>query len=101
MSTSGSEDDNKCIDISYDIITILISIADITTDVIVLISFYIQGRTTFFTISLIILVIAQMAYSVLFIVRYNIFDSVYQTTVVFLVLLPFGSIVSFLVYLSE
>eukprot|EP01083_Nonionella_stella_P070603 189006_1 len=101
MSTSGSEDDNKCIDISYDIITILISIADITTDVIVLISFFIEGRTTFFIISLIILAIAQMAYSVLFIVRYNVFDSVCQTVSVFILLLPFGSIVSFLVYLTE
>ena len=39
---------SKCFNISYDILTILISIADITTDVMVLISYYINNRMTFF-----------------------------------------------------
>eukprot|EP01083_Nonionella_stella_P054904 144893_1 len=94
-------DTNSCVDLIYDIATILISIADITTDVIVLISFYVEGRITFFIISLIILIIAQMAYSILFIIRYEIISNFWTTVATFFILLPFGTVVSFLIYFTE
>ena len=55
-----------CCNLIYDILTILISIADVTTDIIVLIGFYNSDRMTFFTISLIILILAQCSYSMAF-----------------------------------
>ena len=88
-------------DAVYDTITILISIADVTTDIIVLISFYNQGRISYFVISLIILILAQLAYSILFIIRYDVFKSACQTLSTFFILLPFGSFVSFIIYFTN
>ena len=96
-----SEENNNCINVTYDILTILISIADIVTDVIVLISFYNKERTAFFAISLVILIIAQICYSVLFIWRYKPQISDCSVILLFFALLPFGTIVSFLVYFTD
>merc|ERR1719242_326077 len=61
---------------SYDILTILISIADITTDIMVLISYYINERMTFFWISLSILLTAQIGYVLLFFFNFDIEESI-------------------------
>eukprot|EP01084_Bolivina_argentea_P109404 195565_1 len=58
----------------YDILTISISIADVTTDLMVLISFYHSNRMTFFWISFTILVIAQIGYLIVFIFSFEIED---------------------------
>ena len=102
-STTEKEEGNRFINILYDIITILISIADISTDVIVLISFYIEGRTTLFVISLIILIMAQLCYAVAFIWRYEVFDdsNIWVIIFVFCCLLPIGWIVSFIFYFTD
>eukprot|EP01084_Bolivina_argentea_P268795 456651_1 len=94
---------DKLINLLFDSLTIFISIADITTDVIVLISFYFQQRTTFFILSLIILIIAQMAFSISFIIRYRVVDKTNfcGTLLCFILLLPFGTIVSFLIYFTD
>ena len=97
----NSEENNNCCNVLYDILTILISIADIATDIIVLISFYNQARTAFFAISLVILIIAQMCYAVLFIWRYNPQVGDCAVILLFIFLLPFGTIVSFLVYFTD
>ena len=60
---------NFC-NVSYDILTICISIADVTTDIIVAIDFYNNGRMTFFWISLTILILAQCAYAMAFGIEY-------------------------------
>ena len=104
MAPTEKEDaGNKFIDVLYDIVTILISIADISTDIIVLISFYIEGRTTFFVISLIILIMAQLCYAAAFIWRYEIYDdpNVLLILLIFCCLLPFGWIVSFIFYFTD
>ena len=103
MATNATETRDKCINILYDIVTIVISIADITTDVIVLLSFYSQSRTNFFIISLVILIIAHVAYSAAFILRFRVLADyeLWQAFVVFLVLLPFGSLVAFIIYFTE
>ena len=56
----------KCLNAGYDILTILISIADVATDIIVLIDWYNKERMAFFFISLSILILAQCAYSIAF-----------------------------------
>ena len=50
----------------YDVFTIVVSLLDIITDVIVLIEFYLHGHMAFFYCSLIILLMAQLSYTVAF-----------------------------------
>ena len=66
---------SNCCNVFYDIFTILLSIADVATDIIVLVDFYIKGRMTFFAISLTILILAQCAYSMAFGGRFNTLEN--------------------------
>ena len=95
----------KVLDVVYDILTIVISIADVSTDIIVLVSFYEASRMTFFALSLVILIIAQIAYSLTFMVRYEVPNAVnysnLRTMCVFFALLPFGSLISFFIYFTD
>ena len=61
---------DKICNAGYDILTILISIADVATDVWVLIDFYNKDRMVFFGISFAILILAQCSYSIAFALRY-------------------------------
>eukprot|EP01084_Bolivina_argentea_P109398 195553_1 len=63
---------SKYLNIFYDTLTIFISIADVTTDIIVLISYYTANRMTFFWISFTILIIAQIVYLVAFLLSFDI-----------------------------
>ena len=56
--------------IAYDILTATISIADITTDIWVIVNFYIKKRLTFFWIALIVLIIAQISYAIAFVIKF-------------------------------
>ena len=83
---------SKCFNVSYDIFTILLSIADVTTDIIVLVDFYIKGRMTFFIISLTILILAHCAYSMAFAARFDAIDNWGPgACCLFCCLLPFGT----------
>ena len=62
-------------DIGYDILTIFISIADVVTDIIVLIDFYNKERMVFFCISLAILILAQCSYSWAFTMKFSTEES--------------------------
>ena len=59
----------KVCNVGYDLLTILVSIADVVTDVIVLIDFYNKDRMIFFGISLAILILAQCAYTMAFSIK--------------------------------
>eukprot|EP01083_Nonionella_stella_P053229 140877_1 len=74
-TTMASKLATNCCNIGYDVLTICISIADVTTDIIVLIDFYNKDRMTFFAISLIILILAQCAYAIACSVRFNTIDN--------------------------
>ena len=52
--------------IIYDTLTILISFADLVTDLIMLYTYYINGWKPFFILSLIVLILAQLSYCFLF-----------------------------------
>ena len=56
--------------VAYDILTATISIADITTDIWVIVNFYIKKRLTFFWIALIVLIIAQISYGIAFVIKF-------------------------------
>ena len=61
----------------YDSSAIIISIADVTTDIIVLLSYYSKDRMEFFYISLAILLLSQLSYLVLFWYIFDL-DSLYS-----------------------
>eukprot|EP01083_Nonionella_stella_P235939 829138_1 len=92
-----------CCSISYDILTIIVSIADVTTDIIVLIDFYEKERMTFFTISLVVLIMAQCSYSIAFSVRFDTVDEIgfCLACCLFCCMLPFGSFVAFCIYIAD
>ena len=92
----------SCCNISYDFLTICISIADVVTDIIVLIDFYNKGRMVFFAISLAILILAQCSYSIAFALRFNTMDNwkAWKSSLAFFCCLPFGTIVAFILYFA-
>ena len=65
---------SKCFNRFYDGLTIFISIADVTTDIMVLLSYYENNRMTLFYISLVILLLAQFGYVMVFIFTFEIED---------------------------
>ena len=103
----------KFMDILYDILNILISIADITTDIIVLKSFCRDGRYVFFVLSLIIICLTQIAYSAAFIWKYDVLYSIYDrfnsailgtivlAIVFFFILIPMGPLIPIIIFLTE
>eukprot|EP01083_Nonionella_stella_P114976 340421_1 len=92
-----------CCSISYDILTILVSIADVTTDIIVLIDFYEKERMTFFIISFIVLIIAQCSYAMAFSIWFETVEEIgyFLACCLFCGILPFGSFVAFCIYLKD
>ena len=70
---------NKCLscidwtgigNVLYDIMTACISIADVTTDILVISNFYRKEQFTFFWIALSVVICAQIGYSIAFVVQY-------------------------------
>eukprot|EP01084_Bolivina_argentea_P217446 369174_1 len=93
----------KCVNTAYDILTITISIADVATDIIVLIDFYNKERMIFFWISLSILILAQCAYSMAFSLKFETEPSwdAFRACLCLLCLLPFGTFVAFCFYFND
>eukprot|EP01083_Nonionella_stella_P220767 789499_1 len=94
---------STCCNIGYDLLTIVISIADVATDIIVLIDFYNKERMSFFTISLTILILAQCSYAMACAVRFNTLDNwrAHNSCLAFCCLLPFGTLVAFMIYFAS
>ena len=94
---------STCCSVSYDVLTICISIADVATDIWVLIDFYNKDRMIFFWISLSILILAQCSYSIACSTRFNTVDSWNEcmACLTFFCLLPFGTLVAFIMYFGS
>lgn len=88
----------------FDILTVLITIGDITTDIWVIYLFYIDQRMPFFIIAVVILSLAQCAYAFAFVFRYtnrntnNTYQSLFLRFGLGFIL---GPIVSFLIYFTD
>ena len=91
----------------YDIMTACISIADVTTDVLVISNFYRKEQFTFFWIALSVVIFAQIGYATAFVVKYaDYYDSKKKSSHFsrcelfgwFLVGLIFSPIMSFIFY---
>ena len=87
---------------SYDLLTILISIADVTTDIWVIYNYKTQNRNAFFIISLIVMIVAQLSYSIAFVIRFCWNSSVHPRTIFFFYLfciLPLTPVMSFIFFI--
>eukprot|EP01084_Bolivina_argentea_P172757 299223_1 len=90
----------KCLSILYDILTAIVSILDFITDLLVLLQYRNEGKMSFFYASLIILIIAQLSYSMAFWFRFNSsFDSVAVVLIVFCCTLLISPALSFVFYM--
>lgn len=92
----------------YDVVTACISVADITTDVLVISNFYQKKQLTFFWIALSVVIIAQLSYAVAFYMSYIDDDpkcnkkwSILQRCAWFMVGVLFSPIMSFIFYFTS
>ena len=89
----------KSLNILYDVVTACISVADVTTDVWVAYRFYISGKMTFFWISTIVMILAQIAYTIAFILRFGSSSlGMKKTAFIFFCALPLAPVMSFIFY---
>ena len=56
---------------SFDLVTILISIADVSTDILVIYNFKKAKRNVFFIVALSVMILAQLAYAIAFMLRFE------------------------------
>ena len=98
----------SCLTTFYDVLTQVISVLDVTTDIWVCISFHLNGRKTFFIISLTILSLAMVSYTSAF-AKYFCDDTwtpyprnpVRDRILLFLLALPFSPILPFAFHYPE
>ena len=85
---------------SYDLLTILISIADVTTDVWVIYNYKIQNRQVFFDLSLAVMILAQLSYAIAFVMRFenDMCEKPCKHIALFCVILPMTPFMSFIFY---
>ena len=93
----------KAIGLLFDAISGIISLLDLTTDIVIMLGWYMQGRMTFFWISFAILMLAQLSYLGIFYLNHGVFPSnrreVLRTLLSCLCTLPFTPLLSFIFYL--
>ena len=85
---------------SYDIINIVITIADIITDTLVIYSFYQKNEMTFFWIGVTIIIFAQICYAIAFWVEYVDKDNYMRSFCWFIIALIFSPFLSFVFFFT-
>lgn len=92
----------KLIGLIFDIIALIVSALDLTTDIVILVTWYYQGRMIFFGISLSILILAQCSYVTLFYYNHgstaNNEHAFCHSALSLLCTLPFSPILSFIFF---
>jgi hypothetical protein len=83
----------EVLDALHDAWTVLSSIVDIVTDIVVAYEFYKNGQETFFLLSLVIFVAAQLSYAFLFTGTWAAAHSTQGKILVFVCVLPFGQLI--------
>ena len=84
-----------CLGSVYDIIAQSISVLDVTTDIWVCITFYLDDRKTFFSISLTILLLALISYTAAFVKFFSDSSRTRDRVRLFLLALPFSPLLPF------
>ena len=86
----------------YDVLTLCISVADVATDIFVIYEFYVDKRDTFFIIAIIVMIIAQLAYCVAFIIKFTNSEHTWKNIMcIFICILPFSPIISFIFFITS
>ena len=85
----------SCFGTFYDVLTQVISVLDVTTDIWVCISFHLDGRKTFFVISLTILSLAMISYAAAFTTYFHGNQDCNNRFHLFFLALPFAPILPF------
>eukprot|EP01084_Bolivina_argentea_P310325 536961_1 len=88
----------SCFGKLYDILAQVISILDVTTDIIVCIEFYQNDRMIFFNISLTILCLALIAYDIAFIQQFSCESNCFKQIGLFLTLIPISPLIPLIFY---
>eukprot|EP01083_Nonionella_stella_P133123 404718_1 len=89
----------SCLTISYDVLGQVISVLDVTTDILVCIGFYQKDRMVFFAISLTILCLALIAYDIAFVLRFSR-EKNGGNIALFACLLPISPVLPFVFYFT-
>ena len=92
--------DQSCLALVYDILGQIISVLDVTTDVIVCVQYYQNDRMVFFGISLTILLLALIAYDIVFMMNYCDERKLYKQIALFLTMLPISPLIPYILYLT-
>ena len=90
----------SCFALLYDILGQIISVLDVTTDVIVCIQYYQNDRMIFFGISVSILILALIAYDIVFMINYCDERALYRKIGLFLIMLPISPLIPYILYLT-
>ena len=89
----------SCLGIFYDILAQIISILDVTTDVIVCIQYYEKDRMIFFWISLSILLLALISYDITFMINLGD-ESGWRSVGLFLTMFPLSPFIPYILYFT-
>ena len=94
----------KVLGYAFDIISGVVSLLDLSTDLIILVTWYIEDRMIFFWISIVILFIAQCSYLILFYFNHGAcndgFHGKWQGILSFCGTIPFAPILSFIFHFT-
>ena len=89
-------------DTLFDILTIVISLSDLITDLLILNSYYTNGYYTFFYLSLSVVILAQLSYCWAFTVLFSENDdSICVQVCTFITCLMFSPLLSIIMYLAR
>lgn len=90
----------KTLTYCYDLLTILISLADVITDILVIYKFYIDKRKGGFALSIVVMILAQLSYPLTFIYRFCP-QSCLSTTVMLCIMFLLTPVVPCICYWCE
>eukprot|EP01083_Nonionella_stella_P049924 132958_1 len=85
-------------DYFYDTLSGVMSVLDVLTDVMILIYYYESKKEIFFMLSLSILVLSQLSYASLFLIRFASHLSLRNKVMTFILVLPFCPFMSYILY---
>eukprot|EP01084_Bolivina_argentea_P196652 337110_1 len=91
---------SKQLDALYDILAVVISLFDIITDVWIMIEWYYHGKIVFFTISLVIIILSNFAYIMVFFSRYGELN-LFHICGCCCFMLPIAPFLSFFMYIID
>ena len=93
--------DCNCSNEFYDVINIIITVLDLITDILVMIEFYNAGRMAFFILALIFVLVANICYTMAFIIKFADSSRAPNPCVLFCCLLPISPFMPYILYCAS